>query len=72
MQQVESVPHEIKLNFFIQRAVCAEGWQLVDFNQPGLQRVVNENVVAVALKAVLVIQDDALQEYFILGKKYNI
>ena len=41
-------------------STATEGWGCVDFNQPWLQRIVNQNIKPIHLVTMLVIYDDTL------------
>ena len=48
---MKRVPDEVELHFLVERAICAEGGEVIDFNEPRLQLVVYHDVHAEDLEA---------------------
>ena len=46
VQKMESVPDEVKLDSFVEWAIRAKAGQMIDFNEPRLELLINHNVHA--------------------------
>ena len=44
VEKVESVPDEVELDSFIERAISAEAGQMIYFNKPRLKLLINHDV----------------------------